>query len=241
MSEEAKKFDDEGSYPHGDDSPAEEEIRGSNPDSGDPDESVPSRQELLESYMRARQLMAEKTQELETMRTRLDAMGEGARNPHQRSDDAALAREIQEAYKKDPVATTAMLIQQAQMDAMHSMEARVHQILDRQRNFGRLMNEFINDPLNSALKPYQQEFEFLILEKGLSPAEAANLIRRVQNGNERASQKRSAAAKAIRNRSAVETGSDPDKPADKEREFNRALKSSKTLDEMFSRLRKINV
>jgi uncharacterized coiled-coil DUF342 family protein len=157
----------------------------------------------------------------------------------QKAEQEAFLREVRDAYAKDPLAATAMLVQKVKQEALEEVESRIHKVLDDQRNFARLMNEFISTPMNAHLKPYRQELEFLILEKGLAPDEAAELLRSIEGKRSETSRRRSAAAGEIRNRAAVESGSAAGEPANKEKEFDRVLKKARTLDEMFAGLRKL--
>ena len=97
---------------------------------------------------------------------------------------------------------------------------------------------FSNDPANSRLRPYEQELEFLIRGKGFYPDEAADLLRSIENKRELTTKRRSAAAKEVRNRAAVESGGEINEPVDSDKEFYRLMKKAKTLDEMFAALRK---
>lgn len=205
------------------------------------DDKLPSREELVDAYTRAKRLIDEKTREADGLRSRLEAMGSETRALVRKAEEETFLREVQEAYKNDPVSATAMLVRNAKLAAVEEMEAKLSQTLQDQRNFGRLMNMFLDDPGNAPLKLYRTELEFLILDKGLLPNEAADLIRSIEKRRDRTAGKRSTAARQIRERSAVETAGELREHTDKDKEFDKVLRKAKTLDEMFAGLRKLKV
>ena len=147
-------------------------------------------------------------------------------------------REIRESFQKDPVAATAMMIRKFQEGSQQDVEARIAEAVRDQGDFRRLFDEFLNDPANSRLRPYDKELEFLIRSKGFYPDEAADLLRSIENKRDLASRRRSAAAREVRTRAAVESGGEITEPVDSDKEFYRQMKKAKTLDEMFAALRK---
>jgi hypothetical protein len=158
-----------------------------------------------------------------------------------RVHETSLMNDLQEAYKKDPASATAMLFRRARQEAMSDLESRMHKVLDDQVKVNRMMNEFFDLPNHSDLKEFRREVEDLVLEMGASPSQAAELVRRIGVKANSASGRRSAAARQIRNRSAVETGGASDERSSGEKEFNRVLKKSKTLSEMFEGLSKLRL
>jgi hypothetical protein len=210
----------------------------------DPEEEdlgLHSHEELSEAYKKTERLIRSKEQEVADLHGRLEAMEAQTNSIAQVAQEDAFMRELQESYEKDPLATTAMLFEKARQEAMYDLEARMHKVLENNRMVDKLLKDFINEPENAALKPYRKEIEDLVVEKGFSFEEAADIINRIQAKLDQTSRKRSAAAKEIRKRSTVESGGEPGNTSSKDKDFDRVLKKSKTLDEMFAGLRKLQL
>ncbi len=207
-------------------------------DSAKFEDKLSSPEELAAAYKTAESRLLEKAREAEEYRRMLDQMGHNAGLLLRRADEDAFIRDMRESFQKDPVATTAMMIKKFQEGSLHDMEARITGSVRDQGNFRRLFDDFLNDPVNSRLKPYEQELEFLIRDKGLFPDEAASLLTSIEKKRELATKRRSAAANEVRNRAAVESGGEINEPVDNDKDFYRRMKKAKTLDEMFAALRK---
>jgi hypothetical protein len=208
------------------------------PDSAKIGEKFSSPKELMQAYKTAESRMLEKAREADEYRRMLDEMGRDAGLVLRQAQEEAFIQEIRESFQKDPVAATAMMIKKFQEGSQEDVEARIAEAVRDQGDFRRLFDEFLNDPANSRLRPYEQELEFLIRGKGFFPDEAAALLRSVENKRELTTKRRSAAAKEVRNRAAVESGGEINEPVDKDKQFYRLMKKAKTLDEMFAALRK---
>lgn len=206
-----------------------------------PGEKPPSREELLGAYTQAKQIIDEKTLEADSLRDRLQAMGAEAQSLLEKVQQDTFMRELHEAYQKDPVGATALLVQQARSAMLDQVEARLAQAFRDQRNFQRFMSLFLEDPAHAHLRPHRHELETMILDKGLSPSDAADIIRSIETQREKNVSKRSAAAREVRNRSTVETGGGASESVDKDKEFEKVLKKAKTLDEMFAGLRRLKL
>jgi hypothetical protein len=101
------------------------------------------------------------------------------------------------------------------------------------------MDDFFEDPVNGRIKPYRTEIEFLMLERGMAPGEAIDLVRKLERKSEAAARDKSDASRRIRRLAALES---PEGPSDRgrgDRDFDRTIKKAKTLDEMFAGLRKL--
>jgi hypothetical protein len=197
--------------------------------------------ELLQAYNKAMALLQEKTNEVEKYRREIEGMGNHGRLMAQQANDEAFTRQIRDFYDKDPFAATDAMIQKAQQDLIAFMEMRMAQVFQQELHFGRALDDFLNDPANARLRPYAQELEFLIREKGLSSQEVAALLHSLEDKRESVAKKRSAAAKEVRNRAAVESEGEVGEPLDSERQLNQVIKKSKTLDEMFAGLRRLKL
>ncbi|MFZ5866990.1 MAG: hypothetical protein ACOYXY_13990 [Thermodesulfobacteriota bacterium] len=202
-------------------------------------EKEPTRDELLAAYAETWGLMQEKEREMEELRAHLAQMGEETRFLMKRAEDDAFRRDVGEAYKQDPIGATAMMVERSKQEALQEMSWRLNQAIKEQRGFDRFMREFLEDPAHTHLKPYEQQLELLILEKGLSPEEAADVIQRLERSWEDTNKRRFQAAKEIRNRSTVESGGEVSTPVDRDAEFDRVIKKAKTLDDMFAGLNKL--
>jgi hypothetical protein len=194
--------------------------------------------ELLRAYETAESRTLEKTREAEEYRRILNQMGHDAGLLLRRADEEAFVREMRESFQKDPVAATAMMIKKFQEGSRQDIEARIEEAVRDQGEFRRLFEEFLSDPANSRLRPYERELEYLIRSKGFYPNEATDLLASIENKRDLAVKRRSIAAKEVRNRAAVESGSEVNEPVDRDKEFYRLMKNAKTLDEMFKVLRK---
>lgn len=200
-----------------------------------------SPEELMRAYKTAETRMLEKAKEAEEYRRILDQMGQEAGVLVRRAEEEAFIREMRESFQQDPVATTAMMVKKYQEDSRRAIEAKIEEAIRDQGNFKSLLDEFLNDPANSGLRPYERELEFLIRGKGFYPHEAADLVRTLETKRDLAAKRRSAAAKEVRNRAQVESGGEISQPVDDDREFLRLMKKAKTLDEMFATLRKTKI
>jgi hypothetical protein len=194
--------------------------------------------ELMQAYKTAESRMLGKAREAEEYRRMLDHMGHEAGLVLRQAQEEAFIQEMRESFQKDPVAATAMMIKKFQEGSQEDVEARIAEAVQDRADFRRLFEEFLNDPANSRLRPYEQELEYLIRGKGFFPDEAAELLRSVESKLELKTKRRSAAAKEVRNRAAVESGGEINEPVDNDKEFYRLMKKAKTLDEMFAALRK---
>jgi hypothetical protein len=211
------------------------------PDSAKSGGRFSSPEELIRAYKTAESRISEKTREAEEYRRVLNQMGHDAGLLLRRADEEAFIRDMRESFQTDPVAATAMMIKRFQEGSRQEVEARIESAVQDQGEFRRLFEEFLDDPANSRLRPYEKELEFLIRSKGFYPDEAADLLKSIENKREVAARRRSVAAKEVRNRAAVETGGEVSQPVDSDREFTRRMKKAKTLEEMFAALRKTKV
>jgi hypothetical protein len=145
---------------------------------------------------------------------------------------------MRESFQKDPIAATAMMIKKFQDGSRQEVEARIEEAVRDHGEFRRLFDEFLSDPANSRLRPYERELDYLIRSKGFYPDEAADLLSSIEDKRELTAKKRTAAAKEVRTRATVESGGQVNEPVDNDKEFYRLMKKAKTLDEMFKTLRK---
>jgi hypothetical protein len=196
------------------------------------------REEILRAYKNAVLIAQQKSQEAERYRALLEHTNQERNVLSQRADDEAFIQEMRSAYQSDPVRATALMIRRAQEESLRSIDEMIDEALQEDRNFKKLLEEFLSRPSNSGLKPYADELEFLIRDKGLHASEAAELLRKVEEKNDLALKRRSAAARDIRNRSSVESDGETNESRDDEKDFERTMKKAKNLDEMFAGLRK---
>jgi len=224
---------DDGRY-QADDEPAAEE-------SSNPTGEFDSVEQLLQAYQQAKALLQEKTEESQRYRQMLEDVGNQSRVMALHADDEAVARQMRGYYDKDPFGATEAMIRRAQQEVAHFMDMKIAQSIQDERNFKRVLDEFLSDPANARLRPYEEELEFLIREKGLFPREAAGLLGSLEDKRELTARKRHAAAKEVRNRAAVESDGEIGEPLDPDRELNRVIESSKTLEDMFKGLRKLRL
>ena len=75
----------------------------------------------------------------------------------------------------------------------------------------------------------------------MPPDQVVELFRGIEAKQQGDKKLRSAAAREIRNRAAVESGGDTGEPVDNVKEFDRLIKKAKNLDDMFKVLRKVKI
>lgn len=222
--------EDEAEVSTPEEAPSEPEAKA--PDSPpEAEDDTPTKAELLSA-------LAEKTQEIARLREQLERVGKEAGQMLKQSQDQVFMREIQDVFGQDPLSATVMIVERAKRDVLQAVDERIQQIMANERNFERFLGQFLRAPGNEYLQPYEHELEYLILEKRLSPHEAAEIVRTIEARGALASQKRAAADREIRKRSVVESGDEVSSPISPEEEFDRVLKKSKTVDEMFAGLNK---
>jgi hypothetical protein len=198
-------------------------------------------EELLQAYRSLEALVQEKTQEAQDLGQLLQHFGDHAAAAMRGHEDHAFLNHVRDSYDQDPVGATAMMIRKYQEDALNHLDSRMQERLQHDQNLRRFMNDFLNDSSNAGLKPHRNELEILIGEHGVPPHAAAEVIRKVEDRRGQVSRMRSDAATAVRNRAMVENAGEVGEPMDKDKEFDKILKKAKTLDEMFSSLRKLNI
>ncbi|MBI5569323.1 MAG: hypothetical protein HY914_05195 [Desulfomonile tiedjei] len=197
-----------------------------------------SPEELFAAYQMTQQLLQQKELETRDLQEALQSLGHRAGRVLRGAEEHSFVSGIRSDFAQDPVAATAMMIKKFQEDALNEFDTRIEQRLQDERNFGRFIRDFLRTPDNAGLGAYEHELEFLIRDAGMPPDDAAALIRSIQKKQETTADRRSAAAKAVRNRSMVESTGEVGEPVDKDKEFDRVLDRAKTLEDMFAGLRK---
>lgn len=204
-------------------------------------QALDAQENLKQAYEAAAHQLAEKSQEADQYRNILEELGADAKNLRRMADEEEFLKAVRKSYETDPVDAFRMMVTRGQKELWDAVEERIDQAFREESEFKKRFEDFLNEPSNALLKPYEQEMEFLIRNKGLTPNESADLIRKIAEKRELAGRLRSAAAREIRNRSAVETGGEVGEPMDRDKEFLKIIKKAKTLDDMFSSLRKAPV
>jgi hypothetical protein len=200
-----------------------------------------SANELLQAYNNIKTLLEQRSQEAAQYRQELDGVGNQNRMMAMQADDEAFLRQMRGYYDKDPVSAVDTMIHRAQQQLMTLVDMRMDQALREERNFGRVMEDFLSNPQNARLRPYEEEIAYLVRDKGLNPQEVTALLRGLEEKRDAAARKRTVAAKEVRNRSTVESDGEVGEPLDTEKELNRVIQKSKTLEEMFAGLRKLKL
>lgn len=198
-------------------------------------------EDLLASYRNLEARIGAMERQAEEYRAVLEKMGLDTRMLRQKADVDGFLLQMRESFDKDPVATVNKMVNRTAHELWEAMENRISDAINEHRAFKRLLEDFLNDPQNAGLRPYERELEALIRDRGMYLPEAAKLLREVHGKAGRNSRLRSEAAREIRNRSAVETGGEVGEPIDDDKELDRVLKKSKSLDEMFDGLRKLKL
>jgi hypothetical protein len=200
-----------------------------------------SPEELLQEYRALEQLLHEKVQEAEHLTIGLNEYGHHAKAKFRDAQEKAFLNEIRDVYEHDPVSATALMIKKFQEDALTDYDNRMQRQLQQHHDINRFMNDFFQQPGNADLKPHRNELELLVREHGMAPEAAVQVVRNIAGKDKNGASRREAAARAVRNRSMVENAGEVGEPTGKDQEFDRILKKSKTLDEMFDRLSKIRL
>lgn len=238
--EDEEPLDDDLDEPEADDD-AQGPARGG-PEAANPQEESRSREELVNEVRRLSNALSRKAAEVEHLSRRLEQMsGAAVGRMGSQAEEDALVREFEESYRRDPVRSIMLLVSRAKNDVLQQMGAAVMQLMKDQKNFSRAMEQFLGDPANAQLRPFREELEFLIDEANLSPGLAAALVQSVAKRHDEASAKRSAASRAVRNRAAVESDGEVGEPTDRDRQLDKVLKKSRTLEEMFAGLGKLKL
>lgn len=200
-----------------------------------------SADELVQAYNTMKTILEQKTEELERYRGELDGVGHQNRLMAIQADDEAFMRQMRGYYDKDPVGAVDTMIRRSLQDVMAIVDMRMDQAFREEQNFNHVLRDFLSNPANARLRPYEEEIAYLVREKGLNPQEVTALLRSLEDKRDTAVRKRSAAAKEVRNRSSVESEGEVGEPLDPERDLNQVIKKSKTLEEMFAGLRKLKL
>lgn len=220
---------------------ASDEGHEDNEDADNPESEVESPEDLRQSFQTLEQLVHEKAKQVDQLLEALDEAKANA-NVHMRdNEEQDFLNRVRDVYDQDPVTATALMIKRFQEDALNDYDGRMQQQLQNHRMHSRFMDEVLAHPEHADLKPHRAELEFLIRDQGIDPETAAAIVRNIAGKSSSASARREAAARAVRNRSMVENAGEVGEPTKKDADFDRILKKSKTLDEMFHRLSKIRL
>lgn len=217
----------------------DESMEATSPDAAlEPPGKTPEAQ-LLTGYKELEAQLAAKQHEIAEYRRLIEDMGSDSARMQEQAEKEAFLSQVRQSYEKDPVDAVRMMLDKAHGELWDAMEQRIGLAFDEQVRFKRLLGDFLSDPQNAVLKPYEEEMEYLIREKRLPATEAAELLRRIDSKRLAADRMRSEAASRIRKRSAMENGGEARDTVDKDREFYRVMKKARTLDDMFAGLRKL--
>jgi hypothetical protein len=220
---------------------AEQDPDDETEDTEDPIPDPGSAQELLKSFQALEQLVNEKSRQVDQLVEALDHAQANVSAHSRDNEEQDYLNQIRNVYDQDPVTATFMMIKKFQEDALNDYDGRMQHQIQEQHHHGRTMDNFFAIPANAELGPHRNELEFLIRERGVDPETAAAIVRNIAGKSSHSSARREAAARAVRNRAMVENPGEVGEPTKKDAEFDRILKKSKTLDEMFSRLAKIKL
>jgi hypothetical protein len=196
---------------------------------------------LMQAYRDAKMLAEEKSREAEMYRRIFEQSKLEKQQMTKKANDETFTGEMRTMFQADPLAATAIMIQRANDDLLEAVDDRIMNGLREDREFKRLLGDFLSNPAHSKLKPYEDELKFLIRDKGLHADEAAELLKKIADKGSKSSNRLSAVAKEIRNRSMVESDGEIGEPLDGEKEFERTMKKAKSLDEMFASLSKFRI
>ncbi len=194
-----------------------------------------SMEDLMEAFLRLEA-------KLETMNSQrpkkpVGAKAGGKNNGVRNAQVEEFWEDLGRAYQQDPLLTTHMMIVQANEDLMEDIESRLESVMEA-RSFKEELKEIIDQPENSQLKGYKKHLEYLSLDKGLDPVDAADFLLSIVG--DQSTGKRAMAARNVRNQSTMEVGQGRRRPGQgADGDFDKVLKKSKTLNEMFEGLRKI--
>ena len=176
--------------------------------------------------------------ELDHYRRLFHDMRSDAEQKLRQADEEAFLNEVRASYEKDPIAAFRMMLDKTQFEMWHAIQDQLQNELKRDAQQRKMLNDLLGDPANSLLKPYTDEIEYLVSDRGFEPEEAARFLRTVAQKAGANQRNKAHAVERMRHRSSVESGGGPSRPTDPDREFYRIIKKAKTLDDMFEGLRK---
>lgn len=210
-------------------------------EAGPQGEDAPPQADMAAAQQALESRIADLERQAATYRQMLEQMGLHTQLLTRKTDDDAFLKSMRERFEKDPVDAINTMIRKSESEIWQAVEKRIDRAFRDHRHFKLLLQEFLDDPKNSGLKPHTRLIEHLIRDKGVRPDAIGELIRQVESTNGARSRMRAAAAQEIRNRAAVETGGEMGEPVDRDKDLDRVIKQAKTLDELFAGLRSIKI
>jgi hypothetical protein len=206
-----------------------------------PDGGIASQEDLLNAYKSIEARIATMEEEAANYRRMIEQTGLDVQMARRRTDDEAFLQSIRSQYETDPLSAINKMVERAQAEIWHAVEARIARAFREHRHFKMLLHEFLDDPKNEGLKKHGRFVEHLMMDRGVRPEEVGAFISDIEANSAQKSRLRAAAAKTIRNQAAVETGGEMGEPVDKDKALDKVIKNSKTLDDLFAGLRTIKI
>ncbi len=153
-------------------------------------------------------------------------------------EDDFFMRNVRALYQHDPLAATELMMRKFRDETMERIESgiveRIHRLNQTESDLERLILN--HDAV--AMAPFKSELKTL-LNRGFTPNEAANLIQSLTDSHLKSKTRTQSAAKRVRRQSVMEMGSEPTDQRDRDQAFNLMLKNSRSLEDIFDGLRKL--
>ncbi len=182
--------------------------------------------------------LTEQQKELDEYRRLFDELRVAAEHRIRQDDEEAFLQDVRESYEKDPITAFRMMLDKTQYELWDAIRDHLRNELRRESDQRNMVRQILEDPRNVEVRPYRHEVEYLVSQRGFEPQEAAEFLRNLGQKMEASFRTKSSALQRIRARSSVESGGEPSRASDPDREFYRIIKKAKTLDDMFEGLRR---
>ncbi len=206
-----------------------------------------SQEDLLNAYANLEQMIGAERSAYRDVRGRLEGLEDVLRTQQLRESDEVFSEQLREQFDKDPLETMQMMILESKKQHWDAMEQRLSGFSEafQQSQAGNVgaqsLKEVLDDPRHAGLRPYAGQLEHLVTERGMRPDEAFDLLHSVEDSLIANFDRRTAAARDVRNSSTVESVGGSDDAGNSDGDLDRVLKKSKTLDEMFDGLSRIKL
>ncbi len=195
---------------------------------------------ILSSIRGFQEELEKNRKEMESQRDLLQLLGADTWSKKQQADELAFVQNMRETFEKDPAQATSTMIRKAQEQLWQAFENRLNEEVRQKSALDSIMSRFSSDPAKARISNFRDEIEFLIRARGMDPEESVGLVQKIAEKFDEIGDRKKTALKKMRAESQFESSQNPAPTNDPDREFNKLMSQSKSLDEMFANLRKLN-
>lgn len=193
---------------------------------------------VLDSIRNFQEELSRNRQEIENHRELLELLGADTWTKKRQADEEAFLSDMRETFEKDPAKAASMMIRKAQDQLWSAFENRLNEEAIQKTTLDRLMDRVSQNPETSSINNFRDEIEFLVRNKGMDPTESIELIGKMASKFNDLNGRKQAAINRMRSESQFESSQHSSRN-DPDQEFTRLMSQARSLDEMFSNLRKI--